>query len=146
MKTEKPEDEAERRRKVAEEKIWGKMIESVERARKEPVARSIAFRLFSLLKSVRHFEKVVKMTWDHTDPLTSKVPPYTKNQTNFLIRTYNDVIRDLRLHLEKRDSYVREFSTFEELDDPTIDEIAGVIYKMGTIILQIISYLIRWME
>ena len=35
------EDEAERRRKVAEEKAMGGLIEAIEGMRKQPVARSI---------------------------------------------------------------------------------------------------------
>lgn len=143
---EKPEDESERRRKVIEEKILGGVIEIIERARKEPVARSIALRLFFLLENIRQFGEVVKAMGKTTDPLTEKAPPFTKDQTNFLIRTYNSVINDLRSHLERKDSYLREFFPFEELDDPSINAVAKILFMMGTNILQLISYMLRWIE
>lgn len=54
------ESEAERRQEVAEEKVWGAIIEAVERMRKQPVARSMMFRLFFLYRSIGEFQKRLK--------------------------------------------------------------------------------------
>jgi hypothetical protein len=138
------ESEAERRRKVAEEKMMGAFIEFVERIRKQPVACSIAFRLIFLYQSIYEFQQTVKAMGSSVDPTRTLAPPFTKEQTNFLIRTYNSIIKDLHSHLAKKDSYVTEFSAFEELDEPIINEVAKILFMMGTNISQILSYMVRW--
>jgi hypothetical protein len=138
------ENEVKRRRKVVEEKMWGGLIEFVERKRKEPVARSITFRLYFLYQSISEFQKTVKAMGKDVDPVGTIAPPFTTEQTNFLIRTYNNVIKDLHLHFGKKDSYVRSFSAFSEIDEPTINDVAKILFTMGTNISQIICYMIRW--
>ena len=78
------------------------------------------------------------------NPLTTIAPSFTVEQTNFLIRTYNSIIEDVHSHLRKKDSYIDSFSTLEELDKPTINEVAKTLFIMGTNILQLLSYMIRW--
>lgn len=140
------ENEVERRRKVAEEKMMGAFIELVEKMRKKPVARSIAFRLLFLYQSIYDFEQTVKAMGSSVDPIRTLAPPFTREQTNFLIRTYNSIIKDFHSHLAKKDSYVTEFSPFEDLNEPTINEVAKTLFMMGTNISQILSYMLRWME
>ena len=138
------EDESERRRKVADEKMWGAIIETFERMRKGPVARSIMFRFYLLHQSVSEFQKTVKAMGQEADPLRTIALPFTKEQTNFLIRTYNNIIDDLHSHFGKKDSYVRRFSAFEELDEPTINDVAKILFMMAMNISQIIFYMARW--
>ena len=138
------DNELERRRKVAEEKIWGLLIESIEKSRKKHIARSIALRLFFLYESVRKFQETVRTMGKRVNPLTTTAPSFTVEQTNFLIRTYNSIIEDIHSHLRKKDSYIDSFSTLEELDKPTINEVAKTLFIMGTNILQLLSYMIRW--
>jgi hypothetical protein len=140
------EDEVERRRKIAEEKMMGAFIELVEKIRKKPVARSIAFRLLFLSQAIYDFQQTVKAMGSSVDPITTPAPIFTKEQTNFLIKTYNSIIKDIHAHLAKKDSYVTEFSYFKELNKPTINEVAKTLFMMGTNILQILSYMLRWTE
>jgi len=112
------EDESERRRKVANEKMWGAIIETTERMRKAPVTQSIMFRFYLLYQSIDEFQKTVKTMGREVDPLRTIAPSFTKEQTNFLIRTYNNILEDLHSHLEKKDSYVRKFSALQELKQP----------------------------
>lgn len=79
------------------------------------------------------------------DPLRIAAPPFTVEETSFLIRTYNNVIEDLHSHFGKKDSYVGKFSPFEELGEPTINDVAKTLFMMGTNISQIICYMIRWL-
>ena len=55
------EKEVDRRRRVAEEKIWGATIELVERLRKKPTARSIALRIITIYQPILDFQKTVKI-------------------------------------------------------------------------------------
>ena len=146
MNTTTNDSEAERRRKVAEEKLWGGIIEAIERMRKQPIARSIGLRLGILLLSIDQFEKTVKAMGTSVDPLKTKAPSFTIEQTNFLIRTYNSIIEDLHSHFGERDSYVASFSPYKELDEPTLNDVAQILFMMGMNILQILSYMVRWTE
>ena len=136
--------EAERRRKVANEKMWGAIIETFERLRKKPIAQSIMFRFYLLHQSVDEFQKTVKAMGKEADPLRTIAPSFTKEQTNFLIRTYNDIVEDLHSHFGKKDSHVRGFSKLKELDEPTINDVAKTLFMMAMNISQIIYYMLRW--
>jgi ribosomal protein S17E len=138
------ENEAERRSKIAEEKLAGYMIELIERMRKRPIADSITFRLYYLYESIRQFQKVVKAMGKNVDPIKTIAPSFTKEQANFLIRTYNHIIKDIHLHFGKKDSYVRSFPTLSELETPTLDDVTKILFTMGTNLAQIMSYMIRW--
>ena len=138
------ENESERRRKVANEKMWGAVIETFERMRKAPVAQSIMFRFYLLHQSIDEFQKTVKAMGKEADPLRTIAPPFTKEQTNFLIRTYNNIIEDLHTHLGKKDSYVHKFSALKELDEPTINDVAKILFMMAMNVSQIIFYMTRW--
>lgn len=138
------EKEVDRRRRVAEEKIWGATIELVERLRKKPTARSIALRIITIYQPILDFQKTVKMMGKSVNPLKTLVPSYTKDQTNFLIKTYNSLIEDLQHNVGKKDSYVKSFFIFEELDDPTINEVVKIFFMMATNLSQILCYMIRW--
>jgi len=137
-------NEAERRRKVAEEKMWGAIIENIERMRKRPLAFSIISRLYLLYQNLNEFLKVVKAMGGEVDPLRTLAPSFTKEQTNLLIKIYNSIIEDLHSHFRKKDSYVEKFSTLEELDMPTINDIAKTLYLMAINTSQIMCYMIRW--
>jgi len=139
------DNESERRRKVADEKMWGAIIETIERVRVQPKARSIAFRLLGLYQSIVEFQKTVVEIGKSID-YRSVAPSFTTEQTNFLIKTYNSVIEDLCSHFEKKDSYVSGFSTFKEIDEPSINDVAKTLFMMGTNISQIIFYMMRWMS
>lgn len=123
--------EAERRRKLAEEKAMGALIEALERMRKQPVARSIMLRLYFLYMTLHDFSQIVKAMGMNFDPIRTQAPSFTKEQTNLLIKTYNSIIEDLRTHLRAKDSYVNEFSTLNELDEPTINDVAKNILHNG---------------
>ena len=138
-------DESERRAKVAQEKLWGYLIEKVERGRMQPIAQSIMQRALLLYQSVGEFQKTVKEMGKHADPLRTIAPLFTTEQTNFLIRTYNTIIEDFHSHFKKKDSYVGKFSLFKELNEPTIDDVTKTLFMMGINISQIVSYLSRWM-
>lgn len=138
------ENESERRRRVANEKMWGAIIETTERMRKAPVAQSIMFRFYLLHQSVDEFQKTVKAMGKEVYPLGTIAPPFTKEQTNFLIRTYNSIVEDLHSHLGKKDSYVHKFSALKELDEPTINDVAKILFMMAMNVSQIIFYMFRW--
>lgn len=138
------ENESERRRRVANEKMWGAIIETTERMRKAPVTQSIMFRFYLLYQSIDEFQKTVKAMGKEVDPLRTIAPPFTKEQTNFLIRTYNNIIEDLHSHFGKKDSYVREFSALEELKQPNMNDVAKILFMMAMNVSQIIFYLFRW--
>ena len=138
------ENESERRRKVANEKMWGAIIETTERMRKAPVTQSIMFRFYLLYQSIDEFQKTVKAMGKEVDPLRTIAPPFTKEQTNFLIRTYNNIIEDLHSHFGKKDSHVRKFSALKELEQPTMNDVAKVLFMMAMNVSQIIFYLFRW--
>ena len=54
------EDEAERRRRVAESKIMGALIEDIERIRKQPLIHSLITRLTLLYRLIGDFFPTVK--------------------------------------------------------------------------------------
>jgi len=137
-------NEAERRRKIAEEKMWGAIIENIERIRKRPVAFSIISRLYLFYQYINEFLKVVKAVERKVDPLRTPAPSFTKEQTNLLIETYNSIIEDIHSHFRKKDAYIKKFSTLEKLDTPTINDIAKTLYLMGINSSQIMCYMIRW--
>lgn len=58
-------------------------------------------------------------------------------------RAYNNILEDLHSHFGKRDSYVRTFSAFEELNEPTINDVAEIL-KLAMNISQIVFYMTRW--
>jgi len=147
--------ETERRHKVAERKIWGAKIESVERKRKQPVARSIVLRLTSLYQFVENFQKKLKPTKPIVTKMSLKtgvtpskihVPSNTEEQINFLIRKYNEIVEDIQHQFKKKDSYVKKLETFKELEKPTADDVEKSLYMMGANIQQIIFYMARWIE
>lgn len=137
------DDEAERRRRVADEKMWGAIIETLERSRKSPVARSIMFRAFNLHQLISEFQKTVKTMGIDVGHRTV-APEFTRDETNFLIRTYNTIIKDLHSNFGKKDSYIRTFTVATQLDVPTINGVAKSLFKMATTLSQIIWYLTRW--
>jgi len=141
-----PKDEIERRRKVVAEKILGAIIEYMERYRMSPLARSIGFRLFFLHQSIDEFLQVVRAMGLKVDPTKTIAPPFTIEQTNVLIKTYNSIIQDIQSHFAKKNSYVKSFSLLKELDEATIDEVDKTLFVMGVHLSQILSYLIRWVE
>ena len=137
--------ESQRRKRVAEEKLWGALIESIERSRKNPIARSLVFRIFFLYGSLEKFNNLIKIMSINIDPLKTIVPSFTRDQANFLIKTYNDIICDIHSNFKRRDAYVDSFSNFEELKAPTFNDVAKRLYMIGMTLNQIMSYLIRWM-
>jgi hypothetical protein len=112
------EDEAERRRKVAEEKVWGSLIEAIDMMRKQPVTYSIVMRLYLLYHSIFAF-----LMTSVNSPLKTDAPALIIKQTNFLIRTYNDVIEDFHKHFDKKDDHVTKSSLFKELDEPIVNDV-----------------------
>jgi len=136
-------DEAERRRKVAEQKVWGAAIEAIDRMRKQPVAYSIILRLWSLYNSINDLLNTAKIIGKNTDP-ASIAPTFTTEQTNFLISTYNSIIEDIHSNLRKKDPYVTKFSAFKLLHEPTINDVVKTLFMMETNALQIMSYMLRW--
>jgi len=146
MKESSLENEIKRRRKVAMVKALGALIESLERGRMTPLARSIAFRLVFLHQSVEDLLSVVKAMGLKVDPMKTKAPLFTVEQANILIETYNSVIRDIKSHFAKKDSYISSFSAIDKLEEPTINEVAKNLFIMGINILQILSYLVRWVD
>ena len=139
-----PGDESERRRRVAQEKIWGSIIENIERSRRKPIAHSILLRLYFLHQHLTDYSTRSRSVIGGIDPLKTQAPPFTVQQVNFLIRTYNDIINDIYKHFRKKDSYVNEFSPFEELDKPTINDVYKTLYMIESESLQIMSYMFRW--
>lgn len=151
MSNEKSVDEAERRRKVVEEKAWGALIERVERMRKKPEARSIFYRLYFLNKGISESkpmttEIIAVLMRKGADALEAQAPSIVTEQTNFFIKTYNSIVKDIHSHLGKKDSYITEFSSFEELNEPTMSDIIKNIFMMEMNIRQITSYMLRWLE
>jgi hypothetical protein len=145
------ENEVKKRRKVVEEKMWGALIELVERTRKKPMAHSIFYRFLFLSSSLSDLQLSVKeiiviLQRKGADSLETQAPSFVIEQMNYLIKTYNSIIKDLHLHFKKKDSYITEFSPFEELNKPTIGDIAKNLFMMGTNVSQILSYMLRWME
>jgi hypothetical protein len=136
-------DEAERRRKVAEQKMWGATIEAIDRMRKQPLAHSIILRLWALYNSINELLNTAKVMGRSTDP-AGIAPSFTTEQTNFLITTYNSIIEDIHSNLSKKDPYVTKFSAFEILHEPTINDVVKTLFMMGTNTLQITSYMLRW--
>jgi len=136
-------DEAERRRKVAEQKVWGAAIEAIDRMRKQPVAYSIILRFWSLYNSVNDLLNTAKVIGKNIDP-ASIAPTFTTEQTNFLISTYNSIIEDIHSNLRKKDPYVTKFSAFKLLHEPTINDVVKTLFMMETNALQIMSYMLRW--
>jgi len=126
----------------------GALIESIERMRKKPVVRSIALRLYSLYDSVYKGQQGV---WAYMErvgmsSLKKQAPTFTATKLNFLIKTYNSIIKDLQSHLGKKDAYISEFSTVDIIDNPTIEVAFGTYSMIATNIQQIISYLTRWTQ
>ena len=114
MSNEKSVDEAERRRKVVEEKAWGALIERVERVRKKPVARSIFYRLYFLNKGISESkpmttEIIAVLVRKGADALEARAPSFVTEQTNDFIKTYNSIVKDLHSHLGNKDFYITEF-------------------------------------
>jgi hypothetical protein len=144
----KPKREIERRKEVYEEKMMGMLIESVEKIRKEPIARSIALRLYNLRNPVYLAQQAtfLYVRGKNISPFKTSAPPFMATQLNFLIKTYNSVIEDLRSHLAKKDSYISDFSTIDLIDKPTVDVVTRTLSMMDTNILQILSYMTRWTE
>lgn len=141
------DSEAERRRKVAEEKAYGYLIEAIERARNKPVAFSILLRLLLLHDAVEKHEQTVKELWStmfRTFPTPSNKTILDK--TNFLLRTYNDVIDDIYLHLQKRDSYIQQISKIVELEQFQLDDVLDKLYFISISIGQTATYMLRWIE
>jgi len=148
MNNEESVDEAERRRKVVDEKLMGALIESIERMRKQPVVRSIALRLYSLYDFVYRGQQGAWVYTQAVGPssLKKQAPTFIATKLNFLIKTYNSIIKDLQSHLGKKDAYISEFSTVDIIDNPTIQLAIGTYSMIATNILQIISYLTRWTQ
>jgi len=140
------ESEADRRRGVAVEKLWGSIIEDLGRMRKRPVARSIMARLYSLHGQILEFRGTVKVMGTTVDPLKTTAPSFTTDQANLLVRTYNSIIADIRSHLGKRDSYVKGFGPINELREPLINDVARTLFTMATNVTQIMSYMLRWAD
>jgi len=141
------DNESERRRRVAEEKAWGAIIESIERTRKNPVARSVALRIFYLYNSLYKFADVCKEMGKKSDPLKTIVPSFTEEQTNFLIKTYNHIIDDFHSNFKKKDSLVDKFSPFNKLEQsPTINDVSKILFMMAINLVQMLCYLIRWID
>jgi len=109
----------------------GALIESIERDRMRPIARSLCFRLLRLYESTCDFQQAVRKMGMNVDPLTTSAPPFTAEQANFLIKTYNDIIEDLRSHFAKKDSYVAKFSPIKELDKPTVNDVSKNLFMLG---------------
>ena len=91
---------AERRRKIAEMKIWGAVIETIERARKHPEILSVMHRLTTLYEEVYKFHQAVKkmgadLIKKGGDPLKTLASTFTTEQTNIYIEVYNDIIEDM---------------------------------------------------
>ena len=140
----KNDNEIERRRKVVEEKLWGSIIENIERLRKKPLISSLFTRLFFLYQALTHFSGAVKEMGIVSNPLKTEAPPFTLEQTNFLITTYNDIITDLHSNLGEEDSFIKKFSPINQLDKPTINDVAKTLFLMGMNSAQIMAYLLRW--
>jgi len=145
------EHEVERRRRVAEVKAWGAVIEAIERARKHPTIFSIMLRLLALDKGVREFQEIVKamgaeLVKKGDDPLKTPAPIFTTQQINVYIETYNDIIEDIHSHLRKKNHYVTKFTPLEKLNKPTLNDVVKTFFIMGMNILQIMGYMVRWME
>lgn len=137
--------EAQRRSNVAAEKLWGALIESIERSRKNPIAKSLVFRIYFLNEAIIPFSKLIKTMSIKINPLHTVVPNFTRAQANVLIKTYNHIIYDIHSNFKKRDAKIDSFSAFEELEEPTLDDVATVLYTMVIALNQAISYLLRWM-
>jgi len=150
-KKKKRQGEAERRSVVAQEKAWGARIEALERTRMHPVASSIAKRLLSFYDKAQPFLNGVKemslaLAKRSANTINDPVVPITTNQTNVLVRTYNSIVKDLHLHLGKRDSYVTTFCALDELDEPTYGDVLSTLYTLVVNATQILAYLRRWTE
>ena len=137
--------EAQRRAKVAEEKLYGALIEAIERSRKNPIAKSIVFKMFFLHRSIEQLKNSLIVLSTSIDSLQNIVPNFTISQANFLIKTYNDIIYDIHTNFRRRDATVNGFSDFDEIEAPTYEDVANIAYMMEIALAQATSYLIRWM-
>ncbi|MEM2228388.1 MAG: hypothetical protein QXR82_06285 [Candidatus Bathyarchaeia archaeon] len=152
MEESKEEKEAKRRRAVAEMKIWGAIIEATERKRVAPLILSLMFRLISLYKQSGEFQQIVRMMGKDLlnrgfSPLETLAPSYTIDEVNVYVRMYNDIIDDLHLHLKEKDKYIAKFGYIKELTSgSTLNDVMKVLFTVGTNILQILGYIIRWIE
>lgn len=139
------DSEAERRRKVAEEKVWGALIESIERSRKNPIAKSLVFRIVFFYGAIEQFSNLIKIMSSKINPVKTVVPTFTRDQANVLINTYNDIIHDIHSNFRRRDAAIDQFSDFKLITEPTYDEVAKILYRMGVALYQALGYLVRWM-
>lgn len=139
------ESEAQRRMKVAQEKLGGAIIEAIERSRKNPIAKSLAFRIYYLHGSIVEFNNALQIVLSSINPVKTVVPTVTLSGINVLIKTYNDIISDIHLNFKKRDATVNSFSDFEELETPNYNDITKIVYRMAIALNQVMSYLVRWM-
>ena len=137
--------EAQRRAEVAEEKLYGALIEAIERSRKNPIAKSLAFRMIYLSGAIEQFSNLIKPMSNDINPVKTVVPHFTRSQINVLIKTYNDIIHDIHSNFRRRDVTVNGFSDLEELEAPNLNDVNKILYTMWIALYQAISYLIRWM-
>jgi len=137
-----------RRDLVAQEKLLGYIVESIERLRKKPIAKSIMLRLISLYGFVLDLHKVVKImgTNPRIVPTKTVAPSFTIEQANSLIKTYNGIIKDMKDHLRKKDAYIDSFQEMGMLKEATLNEVAKTLFIMGLNIMQIVTYMVRWIE
>jgi len=143
---EKIEDEIKRRMKVAEEKLWGAIIELIERVRMGPTAQSLFLRLLLLCKSIRDFQRAMIEKETNVDLSTTSAHPLVVERANSFIKTYNNIIKDLHSHFAKKDSYVVEFSPIEEPEWTTIGDVLITLSMLEENAIQIMSYLVRWIS
>ena len=136
-------DEIKRRLKVADEKMAGFVIENIERLRNKPMTQSIAMRLYELNDFMKLIVGIMhesfKNMWAFSTP-----SPFLTNQTNLIIRIYNNIIEYLQTNLRKKDAFIDSFNSIDELNNPQLKDVIDMIFKLKLNINQIFCYLIRW--
>jgi len=142
MEEESTVNEIMRRKQVIDEKVAGATIEMIERMRTQPVAQSIALRLYYLNNSIVEFIKLISSF--KLGKTSHKAPLLLAKRTNHFITTYNSIIDDVEKNLRRKDAYVSSLNKVEELKEPINEEILDTFFTLMTNIEQIMSYLIRW--
>lgn len=139
------ESEAQRRAKVAEEKLYGYLIESIERSRKNPIAMSLVIKIYSLFGSIKNVTELINIILSSIDPIPTNILNDIGNRANNIINTYNDIIYDLQSNFRRRDAQIGRFSKIiKELESPTLNDINMTIIIIIDNLGQILGHLTRW--